>query len=182
MAEPISIQIAVTPDGKYVYVPTGSNDVAVIETTSNTIIKTVAVGSSPTGIAVTPDGVDVYVANQGSNSVSAVSTASNEIHPDTEPVKLQVGPFIATIAPGSFKRRWDRSYTFEGVISSVRLEARIELRNGFRYAFHAEAKGANLSGTTNPVQVSLGIGDDAGLTSVKVHFDRDRQAHRWSDD
>src|ERR1700722_10911354 len=94
MAEPISIQIAVTPDGKYVYVPTGSNDVAVIETTSNTIIKTVAVGSSPTGIAVTPDGVDVYVANQGSNSVSAVSTASNEIHPDTEPVKLQVGPFI----------------------------------------------------------------------------------------
>jgi YVTN family beta-propeller protein len=75
-AEPISIQIAVTPDGKYVYVPTGSNDVAVIETASNTIIKTVAVGSNPTGIAVTPDGVDVYVANQGSNSVSAVSTAS----------------------------------------------------------------------------------------------------------
>ncbi len=240
-AEPISIQIAVTPDGKYVYVPTGSNAVAVIETTNNTIIKTVAVGSSPTGIAVTPDGVDVYVANQGSNSVSVVntasntvadtvpvagpsyisiipppqgvrflsfnarldidldrkpsqdgfdlgcsfivsSTASNEIHPDTEPVKLQVGPFIATIAPGSFKRRWDRSYTFEGLISSARLEARIELRGGFRYAFHAEAKGANLSGTTNPVQVSLGIGDDAGLTSVKAHFDRDRQAHRWSDD
>jgi YVTN family beta-propeller protein len=238
---PIANQLVVTPDGKYVYVPAGSNDVAVIATDSNTIIKTVEVGSTPIGIAVTPDGAHVYVANQGSNTVSVINTASDtvadtvpvagpsyisiipppqgvpflsfnarldidldrkptqdafdlgssfilssaaniEIHPDTEPVKLQVGPFIATIPAGSFKQLWDRSYTFEGVISSVRLEARIELRDGFRYAFHAEAKGANLSGTTNPVQVSLGIGDDAGLTSVKVHFDRDRQAHRWSDD
>jgi hypothetical protein len=42
-----------------------------------------------------------------------------------------------------------------------------------RYRFSAEAKGANLSGITNPVQVSLGIGSDAGLTSVKARFDRD---------
>jgi hypothetical protein len=53
-----------------------------------------------------------------------------------------------------------------------------------RYTFRAEAKGANLSGITNPVQVSLGIGDDVGLTSVKAHFDRDHQDHddstaRW---
>jgi YVTN family beta-propeller protein len=238
---PIANQIAVTPDGKYVYVPAGSNDVAVIETASNTIIKTVAVGSTPIGIAVMPDGAHLYVANQGSNSVSVIntasdtvadtvpvagpsyistipppqgvpflsfnarldidldrkstqdafdlgssfilsSTASRKIHPDTEPVKLQVGPYIATIPAGSFKRRWDRSYTFEGVINSVRLEARIELRGGFRYAFHAEAKGANLDGARNPVQVSLGIGDNAGLTSVKAHFDRDHQAHHWTDD
>jgi hypothetical protein len=53
----------------------------------------------------------------------------------------------------------------------VRLEAKFELRRGFRYAFHAEAKGVNLSGTTNPVQVSLGIGDDAGLTELKANFD-----------
>jgi hypothetical protein len=54
---------------------------------------------------------------------------------------------------------------------------------GFRYAFHVEAKGANLSGTTNPVQVSLGIGDNSGLTSVKAHFDRDHRAHcDWTDE
>ena len=55
---------------------------------------------------------------------------------------------------------------------------------GFRYEFHAAAKGANLSGTTNPVQVSLGIGGNAGVTSVGAHFDRDRDhgpgAH-WSE-
>ena len=109
------------------------------------------------------------------------STASNGIHPDTEPVKLQVGPFIATIPAGSFRQRKERSYTFEGVIDGVRLEARIELMGGFRYAFYAEVKGANFSGITNPVQVALGVGNDAGLTSVKAHFYRDYQAHHWTD-
>jgi YVTN family beta-propeller protein len=227
----------VTPDGKYVYVSNQvSNSVAVISTASNTIVKTVLVGTSPAGVAVTPDGVHVYVSNQASNSVSVINTASNTvvhtipvagpgaisivpppqgvpflsfnakldinlgrnvnedafdvgswfilsstasdgIRPDTEPVKLQVGPFIATIPAGSFRRREERSYAFEGVINGVRLEANIELMGGFRYGFHAEAKGANLGGTTNPVQVSLGIGDDAGLTSLKAHFDRDYKTH-----
>jgi YVTN family beta-propeller protein len=230
--------VAVTPDGKYVYVASGSNNVAVIDTASNTV-KTIPVEATPFGLAVTPDGKHVYVTT-GNNSVSVIDTASNSvvatvqvtgptaisiipppqgvqflsfnakvdinlgrkpnrgafdlgssfilsstagngIHPDTEPVKLQVGPFIATIPAGSFRRRKERSYTFEGVIDGVRLEARIELRGGFSYAFHAEANGANLSGATNPTQVSLAIGDDAGLTSVKAHFDRDYQAHHWTD-
>jgi len=115
------------------------------------------------------------------SSLILSGTASNEIHPDTEPVKLQVGPFIATIPIGSFRRHEDRSYTFEGVIDGVRLEARIELTGSLRYTFRAEAKGANLSGITNPVQVSLGIGDNAGLTSLKAHFDRDHQDHNdWT--
>ncbi len=235
--------VAVTPDGKYVYVTNSINSVAVINTANNTVVKTVLVGTSPGGVAVTPDGKHVYVANQGSNGVSVIdtanltvvatiqvtgpgvisiipppqavpfqsfsarldidlgrkpshaafdlgssfilsSTAKNGIHPDTEPVKLQVGPFIATIPAGSFRRHEERSYTFEGVIDGVRLKARIELRGGFRYEFHAAAKGANLSGTTNPVQVSLGIGGNAGVTSVSAHFDRDRDhgpgAH-WSE-
>jgi hypothetical protein len=100
-------------------------------------------------------------------------TANDEIHPETEPVKLQVGPFIATIPIGSFRRHGDRSYRFEGVIDGVRLEATIEQTGSLRYRFSAEAKGANLSGITNRAQVSLSIGNDAGLTSVKARFDRD---------
>jgi hypothetical protein len=41
-----------------------------------------------------------------------------------------------------------------------------------RYAFHAKAKGADLTGIKNPVQVTLTIGDDSGTASVKADIDR----------
>jgi hypothetical protein len=63
-------------------------------------------------------------------SPEAIGTANDEIHPDTEPVKLPIGLFIATIPAGSFRRHGDSSYRFEGVIDDVRLEARIE-QTGF---------------------------------------------------
>ena len=39
----------------------------------------ILVGTEPFGVAVTPDGSKVYVANQGSNSVSVIATASNTV-------------------------------------------------------------------------------------------------------
>ena len=41
-----------------------------IHTATNTVVKTVPVGSDPNGVAVTPDGTKVYVVNIGSNNVS----------------------------------------------------------------------------------------------------------------
>jgi hypothetical protein len=84
--------------------------------------------------------------------------------------KVQIGPFIGTIPVGSFRRHGDGSYTFEGFIDGVQLDARIESTGGLRYIFRTDAKGANLEGMTNPVQVALGVGDNAGLTSVSAHF------------
>jgi YVTN family beta-propeller protein len=174
----------------------GSNFVAVIDTANNTVVAAVPVtGPGVISIIPPPQAVpfqsfsarlDIDLGrkpnyssfNLGSSFILS-GTAKNGIHPETEPVKLQVGPFIATIPAGSFRQREERSYTFAGVIDSVRLEAKIELRGGFRYEFHAEAKGPNLSGTTNPVQVSLGVGGNAGVTSVTAHFDPDRD--HWSE-
>ena len=76
---------AITPDGSRVYITnTGSHSVSVINTASNTVISTiplvdfttgvgyiltdfdyVPVAGAPTGIAVSPDGKHVYVANSG---------------------------------------------------------------------------------------------------------------------
>jgi hypothetical protein len=101
-----------------------------------------------------------------------VSTAGHEIHPDTQPVNLQVGPFIATIPAGSFIRHENGTYLFDGFIDGVNLKAKIVVTGGFHYAFfHAKAQGANLGGIRNPVQVSLGIGAIAGLTFAEAHFD-----------
>ena len=55
----------------FAYVANGSNPgtVSVIDTATNTVVATVAVGSNPIGVAVTPDGKHVYVTNQTSQTV-----------------------------------------------------------------------------------------------------------------
>ncbi len=57
----------------------GSNTVSVIATATNTVVATIPVGGTPTGVAVTPDGAKVYVANTSSGTVSVIDTASNTI-------------------------------------------------------------------------------------------------------
>jgi YVTN family beta-propeller protein len=52
----------------------------VIATATNTVIGSpIAVGSGPFGVAVTPDGSKVYVANEGSGTVSVIATATNTV-------------------------------------------------------------------------------------------------------
>ena len=50
--------------------------VSVIATASNMVTAVIPVGRVPTGVAVTPDGSTVYVANRGDNTVSVIATAS----------------------------------------------------------------------------------------------------------
>lgn len=182
--------VAITPDGLHVYVANqGSNSVSVINTAGNKVVATIPV-SAPSAISIIPPpyGVGAFAFNAileidlgRKPNLDAfdlestfISPPSHEIHPETDPVKLQVGPFIATIPAGSFQRQEDGIYIFEGVIDGAHLWTKIELTGGSRYAFfHAKATGANLGGATNPVQVSLGIGEDAGLTLVEADFDRD---------
>ena len=54
---------------------------------------TIPVGSEPSGVAVTPDGSRVYVANVTSNSVSVIATASN-----TVAATIPVGSFPTGVA------------------------------------------------------------------------------------
>jgi YVTN family beta-propeller protein len=51
--------------------------VSVISTATNTVIATIPVGVGPSGVAVTPDGSKVYVAN--GNTVSVISAATNTV-------------------------------------------------------------------------------------------------------
>ena len=110
-----------------------------------------------------------------------LSSTAPGINPVTEPVTLEVGTFTTTIPPGSFRKHEhegdedegkgeDGSFTFHGVIDGVRLKAVIKPTDTLRYAFQAKAKGADLTGTKNPVQVTLTIGGDTGTTSVTAHI------------
>ena len=60
------------------------------------------VGVTPLGVAVTPDGTKVYVANCDSNNISVIDTSTNNVtatvnagkHHISYPYKVAVGPFI----------------------------------------------------------------------------------------
>jgi uncharacterized repeat protein (TIGR03803 family) len=96
-----------------------------------------------------------------------LSSTAPPINPLTQAVALQVGPFSATLPPGSFKQTGPL-FTFAGVISGVNVQALIAPTGTLRYAFAAAAEHPNLTGTKNPVPVTLTIGNDSGTKSVNA--------------
>jgi YVTN family beta-propeller protein len=71
-----------------------SNDVSVIDTASNTVTATVAVGTAPVGVAVGP--TRVYVANYSSNNVSVIDPATNAV---IATIPVGTGPFGVAVNP-----------------------------------------------------------------------------------
>lgn len=60
------------------YIPNrDDHTVSVIDLATNTIIKTIAVGDRPIGVAVSPNKAEVYITNSGGSSVSVIDIASN---------------------------------------------------------------------------------------------------------
>jgi len=64
---------AVTPDGKYLYVPYYPNLVATIDTKTFELVGSpIQVGQGPFGIAIAPDGLRAYVTNSTDGTVSVI--------------------------------------------------------------------------------------------------------------
>jgi YVTN family beta-propeller protein len=60
-------------------VNTGSNNVSVIDLLTPSPPKTIAVGTRPVHVAVSPDGTRAFVANNGSNSLSVIDTVTRTV-------------------------------------------------------------------------------------------------------
>ena len=70
-----------------------------IATATDTVIGSpIPVGSAPEGLAVTPDGSKVYVANGGEGTVSVIATATNTVTGSPITVGSQPGAFGIFIA------------------------------------------------------------------------------------
>jgi YVTN family beta-propeller protein len=63
----------------YITNNTSPGTVSVIDTTTNAVTGTIAVGSFPFGVAVSPDGSSLYVANARSGTVSVIAAAGNAV-------------------------------------------------------------------------------------------------------
>ena len=69
-----------TPDGKYLYAADGdSHQVAVIDTRTDSIVKTIPVGKNPWRAYVSPDGTKVVVPNNDDQTVSVIDVKSNKV-------------------------------------------------------------------------------------------------------
>jgi YVTN family beta-propeller protein len=74
------VALVVSKKGDFVYVSNiSSNTISVIETSTNTVTKTLST-NAPFGLAITPDGNTLYVANQLSpGTVSVLSTGTGSV-------------------------------------------------------------------------------------------------------
>jgi YVTN family beta-propeller protein len=57
----------------------GDNTVSVIDTATNAVTATIAVGGYPFGVAVHPDGATIYVTNTEDATVSVIDAATNKV-------------------------------------------------------------------------------------------------------
>ena len=74
---PGSRRLVFSPRGDRVYVTNNygaPGSVSVIDTATNQVIATIPVGVAPFGVAITPNGNEVYVTNQGDGTVSVINT------------------------------------------------------------------------------------------------------------
>ncbi|MBP9739719.1 MAG: gliding motility-associated C-terminal domain-containing protein [Chitinophagaceae bacterium] len=74
-ATPVSTGYAYVPNYGTLLSP--GNAVSVINTSTNNVVGSVIVGSSPFGVSVSNDGSRVYVSNYRSNNVSVINTFTN---------------------------------------------------------------------------------------------------------
>lgn len=71
--------LAVSPDGKFLYVAIRQQDkVSVISTATHQVVATIPVGAFPNDVAVTPDGSRVYVASH-SSAVTVIDTSNHTV-------------------------------------------------------------------------------------------------------
>lgn len=90
---------------------------------------------------------------------------SDGIDPVNEEVVVTVGAASVIIPAGSFEENSGK-YEFEGVISDAEVKIEIEWLFTNAFTFKVEVEGVDLTGTTNPMDIDLTIGDDTGRAGV----------------
>lgn len=99
-----------------------------------------------------------------------LGNGSNGINPLSEPLALTVGTFTTTIPAGSFKQNGNGAFSFDGAIGSAQLDVQLVSTGTKSYAFNAQARYVNMTGTNNPVPVTLGIGNNTGTVLVTAQI------------
>jgi len=129
--EPVNMPFAValSPDGKTLYLANaGSDDVSVIDLSTNRKLAHLAVGANPRGIAITPDGSRIFVNNVLDGTLSVIDAETLTVTdtvlitdiPLTPPVLLGKKLFNSAAEPALTTDNWISCATchFDGTMDA----------------------------------------------------------------
>ena len=107
------------------------------------------------------------------NTTLTLGVGNDGFDLDEEELTIQVEGVSVTIDAGSFERKTTKKkdfFKFDGVIDGVTVELKIDiLGGGDSFTFKASLAGVTLD-STDPVDVTLTIGDDGGTFEALVLF------------
>ncbi|SEN98362.1 autotransporter domain-containing protein [Bradyrhizobium sp. OK095] len=86
-----------SPDGRFAYVVAAAGEVDVIDVISRNVVAIIPVTGSSFGLALSPDGASLYVTSHAGNSVTVVSTATNQVV--GSPITVGAGPYGVAVSP-----------------------------------------------------------------------------------
>ncbi len=100
--------MAVTPDGKTIYMPTGElspgNTWNVIDASNGKVIGSISAGTGPHNTVVSLDGTRVYMGPRYSNNLVVASTATNT-------VIRNIGPLVSSVRPFTINGKQTLAFT-----------------------------------------------------------------------
>lgn len=118
--------VAVTPDGKKVYVSDTAGSpgrVFIVDVATNTEDPAgpINVGAGPFEVSVSPDGERVYVLNAGDNTVSVIDIATNAVIDTIAIPTTTIGAFVSALAINSKGTQAYVAVTFDNVVVPINL-------------------------------------------------------------
>jgi hypothetical protein len=103
-------------------------------------------------------------------SWDTLGTGGDAFNPRADVVLLKFGTVSTLIPAGSFKPNTTGGYGYTGKIGQTNITATVQPDGPGKYRANISGTGANLSGVTNPVAVTLNIGNNTGTKSVTATF------------
>ena len=168
-------RVAITPDGRYAYVTAcpdcdnAKGDVSMINTASNTVTATFAVGSGPFGVAISPDGRYAYVTDRSSDAVSVINTASNRV---TATIPVGIFPTCVAVSPdGRYAYVTNATTNTVSVIDTATdtVTATIPAGSGaFSVAFAPDSRHAYVANLNAGTVSVIDTGSDTVTTALAV--------------
>ncbi len=93
-------------------------------------------------------------------------TGAPAIDPVAQGMTLTVGTYTVTIPPGSFHQTKKGWFVYQGTIGGVTLAIRISQTGASSYELQVDASGVDLTMLTNPVTLTLALGNNNGTIGV----------------